>query len=94
MPRTATVNVNKGVWTEITDSATTGAVVFLNHNATSVKIKGTTGTTAPTNLDGCLTYQAGQGDSRTIDELFPGSGFERLWVYSQSWDVSIPVNHA
>ena len=83
MAQNTTVNIPANTWTQITD-ANVAALTFQNISGNFVRVKGTAGTTAPTDLAGSLRYNPGQGE-RNVDlaDLFPGvAGVNRLWVFA------------
>ena len=85
MPQNTTVNIAANTWTQITDANVT-ALTFQNISGNFVRVKGTVGATAPTDLAGSLRYNPGQGERNVaLTDLFPGiSGVNRLYVFADS----------
>ena len=85
MPQNTTVNIPANTWTQITDANVT-ALTFQNISGNFVRVKGTVGATAPSDLAGSLRYNPGQGERNVaLTDLFPGiSGVNRLYVFADS----------
>ncbi len=80
-------------WTLLTDSNVT-RVTFQNRGEYYILIKGTTDTTKPTNDNGAVRYNPGQGELNTLlSELFPGIAAVRLWAFSPK-RLEVMVSHA
>ena len=93
MPRNTTVAAPAATWTQLTDANVT-SITFQNVCDFNVWIKGTTNTTAPTDLTGALRYPPGQGElNREMADLFPGLAAQRVWIYGDT-GVSVMVSHA
>lgn len=94
MPQNATKNVAAATWTQLTDS-NISAVTFQNISGNFVLVKATVGATAPTNLDGAVRYNPGQGERNVaLSDLFPGiSGANRLYAYAQD-GAAVVISHA
>ena len=73
-----------GVWTRVNDTIATKCRLVLE--GSDGRLHGTTGGgTAPTEADGSLPIYRGVpilGDV-DIDTMFPGSGFDTLWILSE-----------
>jgi hypothetical protein len=71
-----------GVWTELTD-ANVSSITFQNKSGDYILVKGTTNTTAPTDDDGAIRYNAGQGERNSrLTDLFPGISAVRVFAYA------------
>ena len=83
MAQNTTVNIPANTWTQITDANVT-ALTFQNISGNFVRVKGTVGATAPTDLAGSLRYNPGQGERNVaLTDLFPGiSGVNRVYVFA------------
>jgi len=94
MPRNTTVTIPAATWTQLTD-ADVASLTFQNVGSNYMLVKGTTNTVAPTDTDGSLRYNPGQGEKSVfVVDLFPGiSGADRLWAYSPDGTTSA-VSHA
>ena len=94
MAQNTTINATAGAWTQLT-SADVTSLTFQNIGGQYALIAGTLGATAPTNLNGALRYNPGQGERAVlISDLFPGvSGVNRAWVYADN-GTRIFISHA
>jgi hypothetical protein len=94
MARNETVLVPASTWTQLTNSDAT-AVTFQNLSGGAVRIRGTAGTTAPTDFSGALWYNPTRGEASVeLGDLFPGiSGVNRLWAWSESTG-EVMISHA
>ena len=94
MPQNTTKNVPAATWTQLTD-ANISTVTFQNISGSFVLIKGTVGAVAPTNREGAIRYNPGQGERNVLlSDLFPGlSGVNRLYAFSQD-GASVVISHA
>lgn len=94
MPQNTTKNVAAATWTQLTDANIT-TVTFQNISGAFVLIKGTVGATAPTNREGAIRYNPGQGERNVLlSDLFPGlSGVNRLYAFSED-GASVVISHA
>ena len=96
MARSGKVAIPPKEPTEITNDDVAGAITFQNLSASPVRIIGRPAGVIPTAGDfvGALIYAGGQGESGiTLGDLFPGSGFVRLWGLSAT-GVTFAVYHA
>ena len=94
MARNANVSLTAATWTQLT-SANVTSITFQNKSGAEVLIKGTVGANAPTDLDGAIRYDFGEGErNAALSDLFPGvSGANRVYAYCQSAGV-VMVSHA
>ena len=85
MAQNTTVDIPAATWTQITDANVT-SITFQNISGNFVRVKGTVGATAPTDLSGSLRYNPGQGERNVaLTDLFPGiSGVNRVYVFADS----------
>lgn len=83
MAQNTTVNIPANVWTQITDG-NVSSITFQNIAGNFVRVKGTVGATAPTDLAGSIRYNPGQGERNVLlADLFPGiSGVNRVYVFA------------
>lgn len=98
MAQNGRVRVTAGgitTWTELTNAAISTAITFQNISQVPITVKATTGSTAPSDGTGGVTYAPGQGEQgKTLAELFPGlSSPVRLWANSPLGG-SMTVSHA
>jgi hypothetical protein len=93
MAQNTNIYLTPGVWTELTD-ASVSSITFQNRTAYPMLVKGTAGTSAPTNDEGAIRYNAGQGELNTLMiDLFPGISAVRVWAFSEKSNT-VMVSHA
>ena len=94
MAQNTTITLAAQTWTQLTD-ADVSSITFQNRSSYHMFVKATTDTTTPTDFDGAIRYNPGQGEMNTnIADLFPGlSGADRVWAYSDK-AVDVMVSHA
>lgn len=93
MAKHTTMSITAQTWTEITDANVT-SITFQNTGPWHMFVSGTTGTTAPSDFDGAIKYNSGQGELNTaMSDLFPGISAVRVWVYTGTAG-SVYVSHA
>lgn len=94
MPRSTTVSLPAGSWTEITDADVT-AITFMNEGPGYVRVMATVGATPPTTLAGSFKYEPRRGEANiTLSDLFPGvSGANRVYAISEQ-KGAVAVSHA
>jgi len=94
MPRNTTVTAPAATWTQLTD-ADVASLTFQNVGSNYMLVKGTTTAVAPTDTDGSLRYNPGQGEKSVfVIDLFPGlSGADRVWAYAPDGTIAA-VSHA
>jgi hypothetical protein len=81
-----------GAWTQLTDADVT-AITFQNKSGNYILVKGTVGATAPTNNDGAIRYNPGQGErSVSLSDLFPGISASRVYAYALN-GAEVMVSH-
>ena len=94
MAQNTSITIPAGTWTQLTDADVT-SITFQNVSGNHVLIKATTDTTAPTDKNGSVRYNPGQGERNVaMEDLFPGiSGADRLWAWAEDIAV-VMVSHA
>ena len=81
-----------GAWTQLTDADVT-AITFQNKSGNYILVKGTVGATAPTNNDGAIRYNPGQGERNvSLSDLFPGISASRVYAYAPN-GAEVMVSH-
>lgn len=95
MARTAeTQALTKNTYTELTNANTT-AITFQNISGRRILVKGTAGTSAPTDDAGALWYEHGQGEANTaLSDLWPGMTALRVWAKIDIDGGLVVVSHA
>ena len=96
MARSGKVAIPPKEPTEITNDDVAGAITFQNLSASPIRVIGSLTGVVPTeaDFDGGLIYGGSQGESgMTLGDLFPGTGFVRLWAVSGS-GATLAVYHA
>jgi hypothetical protein len=79
-------------WTLLTDGDVS-RITFQNRGEYHILIKGTINTTKPTNDDGSVRYNPGQGELNTLlSDLFPGITAVRVWAFSPK-KLEVMVSH-
>ena len=85
MPRSGVVNIPPGTVTEVTDGAVSSEIT-LQLMSGHARILGTSSGTAPSvgDFKGGLLIERGEGPpfGSTLDSMFPGAGYTRLWALS------------
>lgn len=80
-------------WTQLTNANVT-TITFQNKSGSHILVKGTTGATAPTDDDGAIRYNPGQGELNTaLSDLFPGISAVRVYAYAPN-GAEVLVSHA
>lgn len=94
MAQNTTKTLTANAWTQLTDADIT-SITFQNIGGYHILVKATTDTTTPTDFDGSIRYNPGQGERNALmTDLFPGlSGADRVWAYSDQ-AVQVFVSHA
>lgn len=81
------------VWTQLTDANVT-SITFQNKSGNYILVKGTAGATAPTDDDGAVRYNPGQGERNVLlSDLFPGIAATRVYCYAPT-GAEVMVSHA
>lgn len=80
------------VWTQLTDANVT-SITFQNKSGNYILVKGTAGATAPTDDDGAVRYNPGQGERNVLlSDLFPGISATRVYAYAPT-GAEVMVSH-
>jgi hypothetical protein len=80
-------------WTQLTDADVT-AITFQNKSSNYILVKGTVGASAPTDDDGAVRYNPGQGERNvSLSDLFPGVAATRVYAYAPT-GAKVMVSHA
>ena len=70
------------VWTELTNASVT-SITFQNKSGGYILVKGTAAATAPTDDNGAVRYNPGQGERNvSLSDLFPGISATRVYAYA------------
>lgn len=97
MPRQGEVEVPKQTVTMLTDGSVTDPLTFVHTNGRQVRLLGTASATPPAVTEffaNGIPYSYGQGEAgRTIQEIFRGTSWTYLWVWS-SGDATMVCYHA
>jgi len=92
MAQNTNISVPAATWTQLTD-ADVSSITFQNKSGNFVLIKGATSASAPTDADGAIRYNPGQGELNTLmSDLFPGITAVRLYAYAPE-GASLMVSH-
>ena len=93
MPQNTDIVLTAYDWTLLTDD-NVSTVTFQNRGEYYILVKGTTDTTKPTNDNGSIRYNPGQGELNTLlADLFPGIAAVRLWAWAPK-KLEVMVSHA
>ena len=93
MAQNTTVSIPEKTWTQLTDADVT-AITLQNQSGYHIFVKGTTSASTPTNADGAIRYNPGQGEPNTsLADMFPGITAVRLYAYAPE-GASVMVSHA
>lgn len=93
MAQNTTIIVPAKTWTQLTDADVT-AITFQNTAGYHILVKGATSAVAPTNDDGAIRYNPGQGERNVfLSELFPGIAAVRVYAYAPT-GAEVMVSHA
>jgi len=80
-------------WTQLTDADVT-SITFQNKSGNFIFVKGTAGASAPTDDDGAVRYNPGQGERNALlSDLFPGIAAVRVYAYAPT-GAEVMVSHA
>lgn len=81
------------VWTELTNANVT-SVTFQNKSGNYILVKGAATATAPTDDNGAVRYNPGQGERNVaLSDLFPGISAARVYAYAPD-GAEVMVSHA
>lgn len=98
MPRHTDVSVTRGNWVQLTDANVT-SITFQNRGPDYILVKVTAAATAPSNDDGAIRYNPGQGERNVaLSDLAPGVSGTRVYAYlpneASKAAVDVSVSHA
>ena len=80
------------VWTQLSNADIT-AITFQNKSGSFILVKGTAGATAPTDDNGAVRYNAGQGERNVLlADLFIGIAATRIYAYAPT-GAEVMVSH-
>lgn len=91
------VKAKPGIVTEMTSGPVSGNMSWMHIGGAEAKIIGTTDATPPSIADFEAGIIAKRGDGRlgdSIDGIFVGAGFTRLWALVQRGGANFSVWHA
>lgn len=94
MAQNTTITLTAGAWTQLTDADVTN-ITFQNRSAYHIFVAGATAATAPTNFNGAIRYNPGQGERNVaVADLFLGlTTPDRVYAFcAEAADVF--VSHA
>ena len=85
MARAENVSITPGEVVQLTNADVSGGITFQNAGGYQIRVLGTATDTAPAVSDfkRGIRFDPGNGHQGTIDDLFPGAGYLRLWAYAQ-----------
>lgn len=93
MAQNTDITLTAETWTQLTDADVT-AITFQNKSGNYVLVKGTTSASAPTDDDGAIRYNPGQGERNTsLADLFPGISAVRVYARADN-GAEVMVSHA
>jgi hypothetical protein len=93
MAQNTDVTLPIATWTQLTDANVT-SITFQNKSGNYILVKGTTSASAPTDDDGAVRYNPGQGERDVfLSELFPGIAAVRVYAYAPT-GAEVMVSHA
>mgnify|MGYP001094586160 CR=1 FL=1 len=93
MAQNTDVTLPIATWTQLTDADVT-AITFQNKSGNYILVKGAASASTPTDDDGALRYNPGQGERDVfLSELFPGISAVRVYAYAPT-GAEVMVSHA
>jgi hypothetical protein len=93
MAQNTDIVLTANTWTQLTNADVT-SITFQNKGTYHILVKGTAGATAPTDDDGAVRYNPGQGErNANLSDLFPGISATRVWALGQK-SLEVMVSHA
>ena len=93
MPRNTDIPLPTATWTQLTDADVT-SITFQNKSGDYILVKGTVGASAPSDDDGAVRYNPGQGERNvSLSDLFPGVAATRVYAYAPT-GAEVMVSHA
>lgn len=92
MAQNTDITLTANTWTQLTNADVT-SITFQNKGTYHIFVKGTAGATAPTNDNGAVRYNPGQGERNvSLADLFPGIAATRVWALCQK-PLEVMVSH-
>jgi len=93
MARNTDILLPTATWTQLTDADVT-SITFQNKSGDYILVKGTVGASAPSDDDGAVRYNPGQGERNvSLSDLFPGVAATRVYAYAPN-GAEVMVSHA
>jgi len=93
MARNTDILLPTASWTQLTDADVT-SITFQNKSGDYILVKGTVGASAPSDDDGAVRYNPGQGERNvSLSDLFPGVAATRVYAYAPN-GAEVMVSHA
>jgi len=93
MARNTDIPLPTATWTQLTDADVT-SITFQNKSGDYILVKGTVGASAPSDDDGSVRYNPGQGERNvSLSDLFPGVAATRVYAYAPT-GAEVMVSHA
>lgn len=93
MAQNTDIVLTANTWTQLTDADVT-SITFQNKGIYHILVAGTTGASAPTNDNGSIRYNRGQGERNVaLTDLFAGIAAKRVWAFSHK-SLEVMVSHA
>ena len=93
MAQNTTTALTGGTWAQLTDADVT-SITFQNIGKNYILVKGTTSASAPTDADGAIRYNPGQGElNAALSDMFPGLAAVRVYALCFQ-PTSVFVSHA
>jgi len=93
MARNTDILLPTATWTQLTDADVT-SITFQNKSGDYILVKGTVGASAPSDDDGAVRYNPGQGERNvSLSDLFPGVAATRVYAYAPT-GAEVMVSHA
>lgn len=93
MAQNTNITLTAGTWTALTD-ADVNSITFQNKGTYHILVKGVAGATPPTDDDGAIRYNPGQGERNvSLSDLFPGVSATRVYAICHK-PVEVMVSHA
>ena len=93
MAQNTDIPLPTATWTQLTDADVT-SITFQNKSGDYILVKGTVGASAPSDDDGAVRYNPGQGERNvSLSDLFPGVAATRVYAYAPT-GAEVMVSHA
>ena len=93
MAQNTDIPLPTATWTQLTDADVT-SITFQNKSGDYILVKGTVGASAPSDDDGAVRYNPGQGERNvSLSDLFPGVAATRVYAYAPN-GAEVMVSHA